>query len=669
MFKQPSVNQIASAYQGNPAPLAQKVQQDKQQNGGIPQDLRQLLALNDITQGRNAIGIQQALQAPAQMPTVAQSLQERARQAIQAQLMQQMQQQQAKEGQPGIVPPNTPRPPMQAQGIDNLPTNVGEQYARGGIIGFSEPTEENNNSLVKDESLLDRYGTAPKIAAAIGVPLWAYKQAADFLAVTGTNASVKEVATALAKQGVKNTASGAYNLGKTVVSAPGAAILAGGIPATQFTADVMKNNPKLRESYTENYMQGAMDPDNALGAAILNESAKTEDKKQKAIQAAAPDQSVVPYGQTKVNLSNVLSSENKSKSQPNRVNTETQSNVDNAPLPGGLSDLAALQSTGVGNKYLQDQLAKNQAFKPEDFKKKYLEEVGPKDLSIYDQTAEELKARKERLNNPQTGYDSLMEYLGQIAQGHGARNWMQAGAMGAANVNALQKQRQAEQDVLMDKILDLGAKKKEAQYNERLGMFNLTKAEQDRIIEKSTEIAGKLNLSEDKQKELTQNMMLEKMREKVKYDEMKNQRTVASIGAQDRDQLMNRAKALMAVDKTLSLEEAMKRAALAAGAASLENADVKKLAAFDNAKADLKKQYPEWSMPDTPEGRKVRERYDKELKDIKTQYNMTGGIDTLPSAAKPIPAGAGPNDLSVGTVYQTARGPAKWNGKAFDPVQ
>ena len=135
MFKQPSVNQIESAYMGNPAPLAQKVQQDKQQNGGIPQDLRQLLALNDITQGRNAIGLQQALQAPAQMPTVAQSLQERARQAIQAQMMQQMQQQQAKEGQPGMVPPNTPRPPMQAQGIDNLPTNVGEQYAHGGIIG------------------------------------------------------------------------------------------------------------------------------------------------------------------------------------------------------------------------------------------------------------------------------------------------------------------------------------------------------------------------------------------------------------------------------------------------------------------------------------------------------------------------------------------------------
>jgi len=57
MFTQPSVNQITSAYQGNPAPLARKVDQDKKQNNGIPQDLRQLLALNDITQGRQNMGI------------------------------------------------------------------------------------------------------------------------------------------------------------------------------------------------------------------------------------------------------------------------------------------------------------------------------------------------------------------------------------------------------------------------------------------------------------------------------------------------------------------------------------------------------------------------------------------------------------------------------------
>jgi hypothetical protein len=138
MFTPPSVNQIAKAYQGNPAPLGQKVEADKQRNGGIPSDLRQLLALNDITQGRNAMGIQQALQIPTNMPTVAEDLQERARQALQARMMQQAQEEQSRSGQPNVVPLGTPRPPMQAQGLDSLESNVGEGYAEGGIVGFDD---------------------------------------------------------------------------------------------------------------------------------------------------------------------------------------------------------------------------------------------------------------------------------------------------------------------------------------------------------------------------------------------------------------------------------------------------------------------------------------------------------------------------------------------------
>ena len=58
MFTQPSVNKIASAYQGNPEPLAQKVDQDKKQNGGvIPKDLRQLMASYDLAQGKQHAGI------------------------------------------------------------------------------------------------------------------------------------------------------------------------------------------------------------------------------------------------------------------------------------------------------------------------------------------------------------------------------------------------------------------------------------------------------------------------------------------------------------------------------------------------------------------------------------------------------------------------------------
>ena len=137
MMNPPSVNQITKAYQGNPAPLAQKVDQDKKQNGGIPQDLRQLLALNDINQMREGAGIQAALNAPAEMPTVAQNIQQQAKQALQARMVKDAQQRMAKEGQMGI-PQGIPRPIPQPQGIDTLPANVGESYATGGVVAFEE---------------------------------------------------------------------------------------------------------------------------------------------------------------------------------------------------------------------------------------------------------------------------------------------------------------------------------------------------------------------------------------------------------------------------------------------------------------------------------------------------------------------------------------------------
>lgn len=172
MFTKPSVSQIEQAYTGNYQPLAAKVEQDKKQHGGIPHDLRQLLALNDIMQNRESAGIQQALNAPVNMPTVAQSMQERAQQAIQARMMQQYQEQQRKDGKPMTVPPGVPQPDMQPRGIDSIPTDVGSGYAAGGIIGnthhFFEgdmvvdpmlgTTVGQSKSSDSDETILEKLG-------------------------------------------------------------------------------------------------------------------------------------------------------------------------------------------------------------------------------------------------------------------------------------------------------------------------------------------------------------------------------------------------------------------------------------------------------------------------------------------------------------------------------
>ena len=69
---QPSVNQISSAYLGNPNALQAKVQQEQKGRPGIPPDLRDLLALQDIQSQKEAYARQMAMQPP--QPTVADQL-------------------------------------------------------------------------------------------------------------------------------------------------------------------------------------------------------------------------------------------------------------------------------------------------------------------------------------------------------------------------------------------------------------------------------------------------------------------------------------------------------------------------------------------------------------------------------------------------------------------
>ena len=145
-MSQPSAQGIASLFRGNPAPLQQRIQQEQQAKPGLPQDLQKLMALNIVTNEKDAMAKQQALSQLAQMqgpqgkpPTVMETVQEQARQKMQAQQLQAQQQQQAmqamaKQAGPGPVPEGTQFAEAQPQGIDELP--VAFEMAGGGIVAF-----------------------------------------------------------------------------------------------------------------------------------------------------------------------------------------------------------------------------------------------------------------------------------------------------------------------------------------------------------------------------------------------------------------------------------------------------------------------------------------------------------------------------------------------------
>jgi hypothetical protein len=134
---QTTVNNLKDLFMGNPGALQNRIQKEQQAKPGIPPDLKELLALQQIQEQLQAAQQQQALQNPQNQPTVAQSLQQAAKQALMARQVQAQQMQMAKEGQMGL-PQGLPQPQRQPEmGLDQIPTNLGEYYG-GGIVAFKE---------------------------------------------------------------------------------------------------------------------------------------------------------------------------------------------------------------------------------------------------------------------------------------------------------------------------------------------------------------------------------------------------------------------------------------------------------------------------------------------------------------------------------------------------
>jgi hypothetical protein len=162
---QPSANQIANLYQGNPGALNARIQQEqKSKPAGLPPDLTKLMALNINVNEQDAAKRQQAMaalesmqqQSGGELPTVAQTIQQQAMQKAQI-MQQQMQQMQPKpQGLMALLqqrampqaPENAPRPDRQASGIDELSSNVGEHFDGGGIVAF----DGTKGSKVEDPS-------------------------------------------------------------------------------------------------------------------------------------------------------------------------------------------------------------------------------------------------------------------------------------------------------------------------------------------------------------------------------------------------------------------------------------------------------------------------------------------------------------------------------------
>jgi hypothetical protein len=178
----------------------------------------------------------------------------------------------------------------------------------------------------------------------------------------------------------------------------------------------------------------------------------------------------------------------------------------------------------------------------------------------------------------------------------------------------------------MEKILELGGKKSEALFAEKKGMFDLTQAERDRVIKERSEAAGKLGLSEDKTRELIEQGLQKEL-------DRKNELKKAGVmSAGNRDDLMNRAAAIRAENKGMSVEESIKRASIAMYAGQAGVAEGKSDTARDQRIAKIRENYGKtmkFLSPNSPLYKRQQALMDQEIADERG----TPGLNALPGAS------------------------------------
>lgn len=533
---QPSANGIAALFQGNPAALQQRVQKEQQAQPGLPPDLKELMALQILTEKTDAAQRQQAMNQLNQaggpnMPTVAQTLQERAKQALQARMMQAQQQaQMPPQPQPIPTAPPADQPEaspdmmqqlaaMQAQGtggLDQLQSNVGN-FAGGGIIAFNgeERSDVPDERLTPEEArdiierMKERTASKEEVSDASNI-----KKALAFAA--GLPAAAADIATLpinALRRYVRNPLDTSEPASLTPVSdirseyldmnkepAPKAAPQAApvreaapqpqGIEAiiAQRAADLERKagrqmSPEARELFTQREMNKFMAQQGMI-------------KPQAAPPSAPP--ATPPSGPQA----------GPGPSAPPRQQPPRQAPVQPpAAAPEGI--LTPEQASQVKqvmldrlnlNPYERERLAREEA---EKF-------IGAPETASLQTLADELAAKRQRLAKDLEANQGFDEYMRQIALAPRGLTSAAAGTYGAEAQRNRAKALEAQDFDTLQKMLDTQAKISDVKRGWKKDLFTIGKAEFDRVYKDNYDAAKELGRSDAEAKKLAQEAVLER---------------------------------------------------------------------------------------------------------------------------------------------------------------
>jgi hypothetical protein len=474
-YGQPSVNQIANLYQGNPQALAQRVAKEPKGPTGLPMDLSKLMALNiDLTETDAAkrqaamAGLQQMQQGQPEPPTVAQTIQQQAAEKAKSLMVQQQRQQQGlqalaqNQGLMGAVPERIPQPERQPSGIDELQANLGDNYAGGGIVAFDEGgSAQDEDKLSKEDAdaalmrMLARTGQLPPEPVKERPPYSGLRQktlqeqGADYEArrqaerdaraaqespenIARREALISQIPTggqtAPASNRRGEDSELERNISNTLSALPGASV-------TRAATGLRALAPALAAMFSRDKTEQTPEVDNraALNAAEQRMRPKAPADNRAALNAADAGLRALPGA--------VAAPAPAQRPRPTGV----------APQAAPAAAPAAPAEKSLYDKFMEQALSQTPEARRDAAMKRYQELIGAPDTSAQEKYIQQLEASRAQLAEPTDPYERFRRYA-RAAANAGGRTWQQTGASAS---QTLEQQRLANQQKDMEILKEL----------------------------------------------------------------------------------------------------------------------------------------------------------------------------------------------------------------------
>ena len=518
-MQQPSAQGIASLYRGNPEPLQQSIQKDQQAKPGLPPDLQKLLALQIVNNEKDGFAAQKALQQLQQMvgpqggkpPTVMASLEQQAKQKMEAQAQQARQQAEMRGLPAGIMgvqgEPPQPEAQPEAQGIDQS-DRVAFAGAEGGIVAFDRGGDVDTAKEAAKAAIaqLQSYGLAQRKDDPEG-----YETAQSRAAAARERLKAIEAAYAqeMRDAGMDRPAQ-VTGMPKTPVrpAAPK------GLPAA-----VPMAVSRPTEQMTPQQMEQKVAPAAGIAALVEGRAAPKPEvaATNQGLPAAAPVARPAPAPE---------------------------------PAPEADSDAMRMEKARMN--------ASPEAAEARDIAK-YKAAIGAPDTAQHDRLIAELERRKQELA-PKSGYAGLMEYLGEISRADSrGRGSFAAGAAGAARLNDLNKERALQQFELSKQAIEVSQKKLDTVRSYAKDVYGVGKASFDQVYKDQYDAAKEIVKDEREARKMAQENTLKRLEleNRLEVQRLQNQGSLAAAqvrteGNNDKRGLDALKAQLASIDKELA---------------------------------------------------------------------------------------------------------------------